>query len=723
MGDSEISKQAPVKNYWFVGAAYGGKNDQSDRFITEGIWENNFSDKGLDEVNSIQVGDHIAIKAAYVRKNDLPFDNKKQHVSVMRIKAVGQVKKNSGDGHRLEVKWEQDRDAPREWYFYTNRSTVWKVSSGSSWKADALIDFAFNNKEQDIRRFRNAPYWRERFGDTPETEKRFQWSKFYQAIADALPKYKNDRTKLVKFAHEICKSGLQDKFLDGTEGPLRDICPFTFMTLFNKGFTVDNRREIAGKIAKFLELKEAVPDSFEGVPVSSFVNFWFFAFEKNRKDKDIDILWEVFAAAIRNVDSANEESRKQFMAAYDKAIQVRQTKWNLTIGLYLIRPWNYLSLDGRSQEYIKEKLGFPIKHKPGSAMSASDYMLLMEKLEEHFQEDDYPVHSFPELSLVAYGGKEILEASAEDIGKEEASEEQRGAPYSIDNILDAGCFIKRGDVEKILQRFQDKKNLILQGPPGTGKTWLAKRLAFALLGRSDEGKVRAVQFHPNLSYEDFVRGWRPSGEGRLSLVDGPFLKAIDAAQGDSDSDYVVVIEEINRGNPAQIFGEMLTLLEPDKRDKSNALELSYPRHDGELIWLPENLYVIGTMNLADRSLAIVDFALRRRFAFIDLEPQIGEKWRNWVHEHNGIDIAILRQIENRINALNEELAQDRSLGSQYKIGHSYITPSQTTSILNPIEWFRQIVETEICPLLREYWFDDAEKVEKAKDKLLENLND
>ena len=719
MGDSEISKQAPVKNYWFVGAAYGGKNDQSDRFITEGIWENNFSDKGLDEVNSIQVGDHIAIKAAYVRKNDLPFDNKKQHVSVMRIKAVGQVKKNSGDGHRLEVKWEQDRDAPREWYFYTNRSTVWKVSSGSSWKADALIDFAFNNKEQDIRRFRNAPYWRGRFGDESKAEKRFLWGEFYQAVATALLSHKDDRSSLINAIHKIVP-GLQDQFSDGTKGPHRDICPFTTMGLFNKNMTNEHRKEIAVKLAEFLDVKESVPDSFEGIPILSSLRSWFFAYEKDRKLEDIDILWKCFEAVIKYADSPDEETHELFMKAYDKAIPVRMVKWNLTMGFYWIRPWNYLPLDVKSREYIRKTLGLEIKEK---MINASNYLALIERLENSFQEDDYPVHSFPELSLAAYGGEEISEASAEDIEEEEASEEQRGAPYSIDNILDAGCFMKREDIAKILQRFRDKKNLILQGPPGTGKTWLAKRLAFALLGRSDEGKVRAVQFHPNLSYEDFVRGWRPSGEGKLSLVDGPFLKAIDAAQGDSDSDYVVVIEEINRGNPAQIFGEMLTLLEPDKRDKSNALELSYPRHDGELVWLPENLYVIGTMNLADRSLAIVDFALRRRFAFIDLEPQIGEKWRNWVHEHNGIDMAILRQIENRINDLNEKLAQDSSLGPQYKIGHSYITPSQTTSILNPIEWFRQIVETEICPLLREYWFDDVEKVKKAKDKLLENLND
>ena len=137
--------------------------------------------------------------------------------------------------------------------------------------------------------------------------------------------------------------------------------------------------------------------------------------------------------------------------------------------------------------------------------------------------------------------------------------------YGIDNIIADGCFLSQPTLEAMLQRLRSKRNLILQGPPGTGKTWLAKKLAYALIGRKDESKVRPMQFHPNLSYEDFVRGWRPQGDGRLELVDGPFLQVVEDAREDPDSEYVMVIEEINRGNPASIFGEMLTLLEADKR--------------------------------------------------------------------------------------------------------------------------------------------------------------
>ena len=259
------------------------------------------------------------------------------------------------------------------------------------------------------------------------------------------------------------------------------------------------------------------------------------------------------------------------------------------------------------------------------------------------------------------------------------------------------------------------------GPPGTGKTWLAKKLAYALMGQKDENSLRAVQFHPNLSYEDFVRGWRPSGEGKLTLVDGPFLEMIQTAKKDAKINYVIVIEEINRGNPAQIFGEMLTLLEVDKRTPNESLELSYPRTKGEKIHIPANLYVIGTMNVADRSLALVDFALRRRFAFFDLKPMLGEAWRNWVHNKASIDIEFLALIQQRLISLNNEISKDRSLGPQFKIGHSYVTPPLNSKIEDAPAWFRGVVESEIGPLLEEYWFDDIERATKSRETLIEGL--
>ena len=232
-----------------------------------------------------------------------------------------------------------------------------------------------------------------------------------------------------------------------------------------------------------------------------------------------------------------------------------------------------------------------------------------------------------------------------------------------------------------------------------------------------------MQFPPNLSYEDFVRGWRPSGSRKrpLKLVDGPFLTAVEDADNDPARSHVVVIEEINRGNPAQIFGEMLTLLEADKRTPDEALALSYPRHGDERVHIPDNLYVVGTMNVADRSLALVDLALRRRFAFVDLEPVFGELWSRWVREEWGLDADFLDDIERRLTTLNQTISDDELLGPQFRIGHSVVTPSRGAAITNPVQWFEQVVETEIGPLLDEYWFDAAERALSAKEDLLKGL--
>ena len=728
---------AGARACWFVGATYGGTDDQTPRFLQEGIWENGYQDKYLDAVKSIQVGDRIAIKSSYTRKHDLPFDNRGQTVSVMAIKAIGTVKENLGDGRTLKVDW-KPFDPPREWYFYTNRSTVWRVLPGD-WTTDALIGFTFEEKAQDINRFRNAPYWRERFGDSAVDKRRFNWTRFYEAVADKLLTFRNKRDELIAGIHVIVSkvdglSNLQDQFADGSSGPLKDICPFTAMGIFNRGITDANRKAIASELASLLGVSEPVPDSFEGIPILNNQKSWFFGFDNKRQPDDIDILWEAFAQAIACAESDDAEARSAFVSAYDNATQRYGVGWNLTMGLYWIRPWNFPTLDGQSQRYISKKLNIQIgMNGPKGRCNATDYLAVLDTLEARFQEDAYPVHSFPELSLAAWLFKDSGTSAHPNATDPDAQDDEADAtpeaevtaapiePYSVDDILTDGCFIARGKLEKILERLRTKKNLILQGPPGTGKTWLAKRLAFALMGQRDDSKVRAVQFHPNLSYEDFIRGWRPVGDGKLTLVDGPFVEMMKAAAKDPTSRHVVVIEEINRGNPAQIFGEMLTLLEVDKRTPNEALELSYKRSDGERVFIPDNLYVIGTMNIADRSLALVDLALRRRFAFIDLEPTLGKPWHDWVQSQCGIDSEILVEIEKRLIALNSEISADTGLGPQFRVGHSYVTPPFGIPISDAREWFRQVVDTEIGPLLDEYWFDALEKSQKARERMLEGF--
>ncbi|RPI71314.1 MAG: hypothetical protein EHM38_04055, partial [Geobacteraceae bacterium] len=398
---------AGARACWFVGASYGGTDDQTPRFLQEGTWENGYQDKYLDTVKSIQVGDRIAIKSSYTRKHALPFDNRGQTVSVMAIKAIGKVKENLGDGRTLKVEW-KPFDPAREWYFYTSRITIWRVLPGD-WTTDALIGFAFEEKAQDINRFRNAPYWRERFGDSAVDKRRFNWTRFYEAVADKLLTFRNRRDELLSGIHAIaekvdCMSILNDQYQENIPGgPLKDICPFTAMGIFNRGITDANRKTIASELAGLLGVSEPVPDSFEGIPVLNNQRTWFFGYSYKRQPDDIDTLWEVFAQAIAFAESDDAEARSAFATAYDKATESWGVGWNLTMGLYWIRPWYFPTLDGQSQRYISKKLNIQIgMNGPKGRCNAGDYLAVLDTLEARFQEDGYPVHSFPELSLAAW---------------------------------------------------------------------------------------------------------------------------------------------------------------------------------------------------------------------------------------------------------------------------------------------------------------------------------
>ncbi|WP_442808233.1 AAA family ATPase [Trinickia soli] len=473
------------KAYWFVGALW--EDDQLQRFLAEGIWQNGYTDQFLDQVRKIRPGDQIAIKAAFVQKRRLPFDVGGKSVSAMRIKATGTVLENMGDGRTVRVAWDPV-GAPRDWFFYTYRNTIAQVDPEAE-DGRRLIEFTFKGASQDYAWFLAQPYWKEKYGDR--------------------------------------------------------------------------------------------------------------------------------------------------------------------VGL--VAPHN-----------------------------------------------------------------EIETASIED---EEDVTEALTPSYTVAQIVADGCFLSVDELATILARWRAKKNLILQGPPGTGKTWLAKRLGFALVGSDDRdatrSRLRIVQFHPSLAYEDFVRGWRPAGNGQLALVDGILMQAIQAAESEPDLPFVLVIEEVNRGNPAQIFGEMLTLLEASKRHRSEAMELAYRKEPGERIHVPDNLYVIGTMNVADRSLAMVDLALRRRFAFIDLEPRFGAAWRAWC-AGRGLEEQLIAEIERRIVDLNGKIETTVSLGPQFRIGHSYVTPDGTVD--DGAAWFRAKIEAEIGPLLDEYWYDSPETAREAKRKLLAGLD-
>jgi hypothetical protein len=290
-------------------------------------------------------------------------------------------------------------------------------------------------------------------------------------------------------------------------------------------------------------------------------------------------------------------------------------------------------------------------------------------------------------------------------------------PYGMENAL-SELFLEQPAIERLLAIWAAKKNLILQGAPGVGKSFVAKRLAYLLLEGKDTGRVETVQFHQSYSYEDFVQGYRPDGKGGFTLRDGVFHRFCEKASLSPGRPHVFVIDEINRGNLSKILGELMLLIERDKRGPGWATTLTYSKPDEPRFFVPENLYLLGMMNSADRSLSIVDYALRRRFSFELLEPMFSsDRFQDFL-VHYGIPKEIVALIVARMTALNQAICEDRvNLGPGYRVGHSFFVPPEDFEY-DP-GWYRLVIETEIHPLLGEYWVDDPDKVDSWRDRLLQ----
>lgn len=702
--------------------------------------------------------------------------------------------------------------------------------------------------------------------------KEYQWADFYAEFANKLLAFADDRKPLVEIIKEVYEEiGINLPILE-KDGKVFDIDPFTVYGLFNKGITKENRIKIITALDKKLDVAVNVPTHFAGVPVLNNQTATFYWFIGNRGDDDIENLWKLFIAALEYADKKTAESREKFIKYYDLCLKQKGVKWNITMGLYWVRPYTYMNLDSVNRDFIKKPentttdfagIFQKVKHVP----SGEEYLKLCKATIDLISSGGYEYNTFPEISsyarnaykeeentdtaskrfwtyspgenasgweefykdgIMAIGWKKLGDLSAYK-SKEEIQEKmvelygkgshmndalacwqfvkelrrgdivfaKRGTKeiigrgivegdyyfnenaerfsnrrkikwthnnnfepteklsiktltditkYSnyvdeiegffaekeknqiIDdekNILPGDdknysendflreVFLSKDDYRKLSRTLTRKKNIILQGPPGVGKTFASTRLAYAIIGDKIDERIEFVQFHQNYSYEDFVMGYKPDGNG-FSLKKGIFYNFCKKAEQESDKDFFFIIDEINRGNMSKIFGELLMAIEADYRGKKVRLAYGQQANESEYFSVPENVYIIGMMNTADRSLALIDYALRRRFAFFELKP--GFETEGFKKYKAGLNNKALENVIAKIKEVNEEIRNDESLGEGFCIGHSYLCGFAVDG-KNRLtdEALRDIVEFDILPTLKEYWFDNQAKYDEYKN--------
>ncbi|WP_288621830.1 AAA family ATPase [uncultured Brachyspira sp.] len=512
----------------------------------------------------------------------------------------------------------------------------------------------------------------------------FEWTNFYMEFANELLKYKDNRKELID-KMKLIKDINISKITMGD-----DIAPFSIFALFNyQGIAHHKKINILESIKNEFKIEVETPKNFDGIPAMNIYKLRFFDTQWQQAKIDIENLWNIFEASINYADNNTNENREAFIKYYNLAKDIKGVNWSLTMGLFWIRPFKYVNLDKTNREYIKFKLpnhSQNIKQLP----NGKEYINLCDNLLEDIKKIN--IKDFPELSYKAW----------------------QFSKYDKNKFLQE-VYINDKEYDKLKNLILDKKNIILQGSAGVGKSYAAKRLAYSIIGEKDNERVKMIQFHQSYSYEDFIIGYRPNENG-FELKEGVFYKFCKEAEMDKNKEnkYFLIIDEINRGNISKIFGELFMLIENDKRGEEYALELVYK--DDEKFFVPENLYIIGLMNTADRSLAMLDYALRRRFAFYDMKPAF--KSEQFKEYQKNLKNSKFDNLIKKVEELNEVIKED--LGEGFCIGHSYFCNLE--NIKDDKAMFDKlslIIEFELIPLLKEYWFDDKEKV----NTWIKNLTD